>query len=120
MGYLKKHLRTLELLDKMNSSELLTSEEKEELYNYVIGDIKKSRLRRFVDENYVLLCVMVLLAGSFCAVMITGYESNEMLLYCSCIANLLLCCVTLNRSMKKLEVWLLRSEEKENGQEKIS
>lgn len=120
MGYLKKHLRTLELLDKMNSPELLTSEEKEELYNYVIGDIKKSRLRRFVDENYVLLYVMLLLAGTFCAVMITGYESNEMLLYMCCITNLLLCCVTVNRSMRKLEIWLQHNEEKKNGKEKIS
>ena len=94
----------------------LTSDEKVQLYNTFVREIKKNRLRRFIDLNYVLLIVGLLLACSCMVVLVTGYDGNMVLFYLSCATNLCLCMYVVSQSFRGLRYWLLIgfSEEKEN------
>lgn len=96
------------LLAKLCFTQLsLTIEEKEVLYYQLLKEIKKNRLRRFIDLNYVLLVVCLLIACSCIAVLVTGYDGNQVLFYVCCAANLILCCYTLGKSFCRLREWLL-------------
>lgn len=81
-----------------------------QLYNTFVREIKKNRLRRFIDLNYVLLVIGLLLACSCIVVLVTGYDGNLVLFYMTCIANLILCSVVLSKSFRKLEHWMLREK----------
>lgn len=87
--------------------------EKKVLYCLFVKEIMKNRLRRFIDLNYVLLIVGLLLVCSCIAVIITGYDGNLILLYVSSVANLCLCTYTVSKSFRSLKHWLLRDENKE-------
>ena len=88
----------------------LTSDEKVQLYNTFVREIKKNRLRRFIDLNYVLLIVGLLLACSCMAVLVTGYDGNMMLFYACCVFNLCLCMYKISQSFRDLKRWLLREQ----------
>ena len=107
-------IRLLSLLCVSDTA--LTSDEKVQLCNIYFREIAKNRLRRFIDLNYVLLVVGLLLACSCMAVLVTGYDGNMMLFYICCVFNLCLCMYRISRSFEDLKQWLLRdtNEEKEN------
>ena len=88
----------------------LTSDQKVQLYNTFVREIKKNRLRRFIDLNYVLLIVGLLLACSCMAVLVTGYDGNMMLFYACCVSNLCLCMYKISQSFRDLKRWLLREQ----------
>lgn len=88
----------------------LLSIEKVWLYNTFVREIKKNRLRRFFDSNYVLLITGLLLACSAMVVLLTSYDGNIVLFYVSSAANLCLCTFTISKSFWRLKDWLNRKE----------
>ena len=92
------------------TNKVLTSDQKVQLYNTFVREIKKNRLRRFIDLNYVLLIVGLLLACSCMAVLVTGYDGNMMLFYACCVSNLCLCMYKISQSFRDLKRWLLREQ----------
>ena len=105
------------LIDRVCFTDVpLTNYEKEVLYCLFVKEIMKNRLQRFIDLNFVLLVVGLLLACSSIVVLVTGYDGNLVLFYMSGIANLCLCTCTLSKSFSKLKSWLIR-DSKENKSE---
>lgn len=102
------------LLDKMVDGVELTLEEREALYEACGNQFRKNRLRRFIDDNYVLLVIGLLLACSCIVVLVTGYDSNLVLFYLGCAVNLVFCTVTVSKSFGKLSVWMLRNKEEKS------
>ena len=95
----------------------LTSDEKVQLYNTFVREIKKNRLRRFIDLNYVLLIVGLLLACSCMVVLVTGYDGNMVMFYLCGVTNICLCACGVSQSFRNLKQWLLRDSGKETESE---
>ena len=105
------------LLDRMLFSNVPLFEcEKEDLYYLFVKEIGKNRLQRFIDLNYVLLIVGLLLACSCIVVLVTGYDGNKVLFYVCCAVNLILCCYSLGKSFNNLKVWLIRDNKEKKSE----
>jgi len=103
----------LRLLDLMKAGAPLVEEQREALYAAVVKKFKSDRLHRFCNENFVLLVVGLLLALSWVAVLVTGYDDSMVLVYLCCVFNLVLCNITIGRSLKKFQFWLDIDKSKE-------
>lgn len=80
---------------------------------FAMSEFEK-RLRRFIDLNYVLLIVGLLLACACVVSLVTGYDGNEVLFYICCAGNLILCNYTLSKSFNKLEKMLVSKQGEKN------
>lgn len=103
----------LRLLDLMKAGAPLVEEQREALYAAVVKKFKSDRLHRFCNENFVLLVIGLLLALSWVAVLVTGYDDSMVLVYLCCVLNLVLCNITIGRSLKRFQFWLDIDKSKE-------
>lgn len=93
-------------LSKLSLGGNLTVEERKKFTSIVLKQFTESRLRKFCNDNYVLIVFGLLLAASALVTLATGYDGNRILLYMSSGSILALNTLTVRCSMKKLQLWL--------------